>query len=156
MTGEAMRPIISDITQCLELFWTLLCHTGRVTDTRNTKQNNCNIIGTCVMPDWHCHTMFVRGGMGVATTICNQVSLSDIVPDSKVHGANMGPIWDRQDPGGPHVGPMNFAIWGINEMNCVHAAYLNTRQITPEYGQLFLCVIHWKRSSSPLLMTQNI
>ena len=34
------------------------------------------------------------------------------VPDSKVHGANMGPIWGRQDPGGPHVGPMNFAIWG--------------------------------------------
>ena len=32
-------------------------------------------------------------------------------PDSKVHGANMGPIWCRQDPGGPHVGPMNFAIW---------------------------------------------
>ena len=23
-------------------------------------------------------------------------------PDSKVHGANMGPIWGRQDPGGPH------------------------------------------------------
>ena len=33
-----------------------------------------------------------------------------IPPDSKVHGANMGPIWGRQDPGGPHVGPMNFAI----------------------------------------------
>ena len=32
-------------------------------------------------------------------------------PDSKVHGANMGPIWGRQDPGGPHVGPMNFALW---------------------------------------------
>ena len=32
-------------------------------------------------------------------------------PDSKVHGANMGPIWGRKDPGGPHVGPMNFAIW---------------------------------------------
>ena len=32
-------------------------------------------------------------------------------PDSKVHGANMGPIWGRQNPGGPHVGPMNFAIW---------------------------------------------
>ena len=32
-------------------------------------------------------------------------------PNSKVHGANMGPIWDRQGPGGPHVGPMNFAIW---------------------------------------------
>ena len=32
-------------------------------------------------------------------------------PDSKVHGANMGPIWGRQDPGGTHVGPMNLAIW---------------------------------------------
>ena len=33
-------------------------------------------------------------------------------PDSKVHGANMMPIWGRQDPGGPHVGGhMNFAIW---------------------------------------------
>ena len=32
------------------------------------------------------------------------------IPDIKVHGANMGPIWGRQDPGGPHIGPMNFAI----------------------------------------------
>ena len=36
---------------------------------------------------------------------------SSTFPDSKVHGANMGTIWVRQDPGGPHVGPMNFAIW---------------------------------------------
>ena len=36
-------------------------------------------------------------------------------PDSKVHGANMGPIWGRQDPGGAHVGPMNFAIWEAAE-----------------------------------------
>ena len=34
-------------------------------------------------------------------------------PDSKVHGAIMGPIWDRQDLGGPHIGPMNFAIWEL-------------------------------------------
>ena len=27
--------------------------------------------------------------------------------------ANMGPIWGRQDPGGPHVGPMNFVIWVV-------------------------------------------
>ena len=31
--------------------------------------------------------------------------------DSKVHGAKMGPISGQQDPGGPHVGPMNFVIW---------------------------------------------
>ena len=34
-------------------------------------------------------------------------------PDSKVHGANMGPMWGRQDPGGPHIGPKNLAIWGV-------------------------------------------
>ena len=34
-------------------------------------------------------------------------------PDSKLHGANMGPIWGRQDPGGPHIGPMNFTIWEL-------------------------------------------
>ena len=38
---------------------------------------------------------------------------SQTYPDSKVHGANMGPTWGRQGPGGPHVGPMNFAIWGV-------------------------------------------
>ena len=25
----------------------------------------------------------------------------------------MEPILDRQDPGGPHVGPMNLAIWEL-------------------------------------------
>ena len=30
---------------------------------------------------------------------------------AKFHGANMGPIWGRQEPDGPHAGPMNFAIW---------------------------------------------
>ena len=43
-----------------------------------------------------------------------QTSYSDLnktkdYPDNKAHGANMEPIWGRQDPGGPHVGPMNFA-----------------------------------------------
>ena len=32
--------------------------------------------------------------------------------DSKLHGANMGHIWGRRDPGGPHVGPMNFCYLG--------------------------------------------
>ena len=36
-----------------------------------------------------------------------------VSPDSKVHGANMEPIWGRQNPGGPHVGPMNFAVWEV-------------------------------------------
>ena len=36
-----------------------------------------------------------------------------LIPDSKFHGANMGPIWGRQSPGGPNVGPMNLAVWDV-------------------------------------------
>ena len=35
------------------------------------------------------------------------------LPDSKIHGVNMGPIWGRQDPGGPHVGPMDLVLWAV-------------------------------------------
>ena len=52
-------------------------------------------------------------------------------PDSKVHGANMGPIWGRRDPGGPHVGPMNFALW-VNMRICLHfLSLMNTEVAEP-------------------------
>ena len=35
------------------------------------------------------------------------------IPDSNIHGANMVPTWGRQDPGWPHVGHTNLAIWDI-------------------------------------------
>ena len=41
------------------------------------------------------------------TNVCNAATDTD----SKVHGANMGPAWVLSAPDGPHVGPMNFAIW---------------------------------------------
>ena len=44
-------------------------------------------------------------------------------PNSKIHGAIMGPIWGRQEPGGPHVGPMNFAIWVIQGQTIVSIPY---------------------------------
>ena len=45
-------------------------------------------------------------------------------PDSKVHGANMGPIWGRQDPVGPHVDPINFAIWEVSHLSLeIHNIY---------------------------------
>ena len=37
-------------------------------------------------------------------------SLSKRDPEGKVHRANIGPIWGRQDPSGPHAGPMNFCL----------------------------------------------
>ena len=35
----------------------------------------------------------------------------------------MGPIWGRQDPGGPHVDPMNFAIWDETYDNILEELY---------------------------------
>ena len=32
------------------------------------------------------------------------------IPESKSHGANMGPTWVLSAPDGPHVGPMNIGI----------------------------------------------
>ena len=48
--------------------------------------------------------------------------------ESKVHVANMGPIWGRQVPGGPHVGHMNLAIWG--KLNQIIYG-ISTRKLTP-------------------------
>ena len=69
-------------------------------------------------------------------------------PDSKVHGANMGPILGRQDPGGPHVGPTNFAIWvmlherhsignhwQINVCSCLFMLTTHTKKSTRDYHQ---------------------
>ena len=40
-------------------------------------------------------------------------SLNHNTPDSKIHGANMGPTWVLSAPGEPHVGPMDLAIRDI-------------------------------------------
>ena len=39
-------------------------------------------------------------------------------PDSKVHGANMGPTWVLSAPDGPHVGPLNLAIRVVYVTSC--------------------------------------
>ena len=55
--------------------------------------------------------------MSVGDKLSGNLNLICItLPDSKAHGANMGPIWDRQDPGGPHAGPMNYAIWAVYKL----------------------------------------
>ena len=39
-----------------------------------------------------------------------QLSWTWYNPDSKVHGANVGPTWVMSAPDGPHGGPVNLAI----------------------------------------------
>ena len=39
------------------------------------------------------------------------------IPDSKVHGVDIGPTWVLSAPDGPNVGPMNLAIRDIDMHN---------------------------------------
>ena len=48
------------------------------------------------------------------------ISSCKVLPDSKVHGANMGSIWGREDPGGPHADPMNLATWAGMELSYIY------------------------------------
>ena len=69
-------------------------------------------------------------------------------PDSKVHGTNMGPIWGQQDPDGPHVGPMNFAICvqsmkpGLVLMCPTYLTYCKTI-VSTVTGSCILLQIYW-------------
>ena len=56
-------------------------------------------------------------------------------PDSKVHGANMGPTWVLASPGGPHVGPMNLVIRVCKPVFLVRAFLLNVPHLTLAGGQ---------------------
>ena len=62
--------------------------------------------------------------------------LRNSIPDSKVHGANMGSIWGRQNPGGPHVGPMNFVIWDRFYSSCTISNC--SKQICVYFQQIYL------------------
>ena len=42
------------------------------------------------------------------------------IPDSKVHGAKMGPTWVLSAPDGSHVGPMNLAVRVASFWDVVH------------------------------------
>ena len=55
-------------------------------------------------------------------------------PESKVHGANMGPNWGRQDLGGPHIGPMTFAIWDGFGFWCSAWMFVTRCSLAAPYG----------------------
>ena len=48
---------------------------------------------------------FIEAGRRMYASANCVIISSGNYPDNKVHGANMGPIWGRQDPGGPMLAP---------------------------------------------------
>ena len=71
--------------------------------------------------------------------------------DTKVHGANMGAIWGRQDPGGPHVGPMNFVIWVFWLTDIIHWAIPVATTVPP-----FTLSHHGNGSASTLPSSRDL
>ena len=49
--------------------------------------------------------------MEIQAIMRKNLSVKDLLPDSKLHGTNMGPIWRRQTPSGPHIGPIRAVIY---------------------------------------------
>ena len=53
----------------------------------------------------------------------------------------MGPIWGRQDPDGPHVGPMNFVFWaGKIQKDFPFCGWLVSCVLLPEHTTLNFAV----------------
>ena len=76
--------------------------------------NELNIDQMASIPSWiQGNSRWQDGESAVCSLWCAEQfgGIMKTYTDSKVHGANMGPIWGCRDTGGSHVGPMNFAIW---------------------------------------------
>ena len=74
--------------------------------------------------------------------LCLQMS-----PDSKVHGANMGPTWVLSAPDGPHVGPTNLGIRVLTLNGARTSAdnpYLPKERITSTACGIYLLKKHTK------------
>ena len=73
-----------------------------------------------------------------------------ISPDSKVHGGKIGPSWDQQDPGEPHVGPVNFAFL-VNIEMAPRKIYL----ISQFWSVGFCCMIRLLVVTYPLVTCRS-
>ena len=79
----------------------------RYRDSRQTNVVFIDRVSTSLRETITMESTFIHSPDLVQTTM----PASNDNQDNKVYGANMGPIWGRQDPGGPHVDPMNLVIW---------------------------------------------
>ena len=78
-----------------------------------TLQHYCQSSRQRHATDWQNYDIFNSRYLSTNqfTVKLDQHAVNFNYPDITVHRANVGPIWGRQEPGGPHDGPMNFAIW---------------------------------------------
>ena len=83
--------------------------------------------------------------------VWSQRRLEHVDPDSKVHGANMGPTWVLLAPDGPHVGPMNLVISG----RYLPWLLMSCKQPVHQQPSVWLC-LHGIFPLSPMINTNVI
>ena len=64
------------------------------------------------------------------------------IPDSKVHGTNMGPIWVLSAPDGPHVGPMDVTIWDV-DVFYYGLCRFHTKIVFSDIGNPIMNLLYW-------------
>ena len=78
----------------------------------NDHRNTCSILNSAysmvLLEQWCTKSHFIK----MTRHKCSQWDVDSLktIPNSKVHGASMGPTWVLWDPDGPHGGPMNLVI----------------------------------------------
>ena len=89
---------------------------------------------------WH----FLPLNPSLTSKACRHHRRRDLVscmyPDSKAHGANMGPTWVLSAPDGPHVGPMNLAIRVCNSRFIHINTQTNSTGMNPEASLQDICL----------------
>ena len=90
---------------------------------RETVTNISMTSSSPLSSEWSIHNSMLFASQ-VVTTIGKSCGIRDVIsqsrerqqgsPDSKVHGAIMGPNWALSAPDGSHVGPMDLAIRGLS------------------------------------------
>ena len=93
--------------------------------------------------------------IGFKTVICYF-----IIPDSEVHGDNMGPTWVLSAPDGSHVGPMNLAIRGCIrslwwDLYCVPCGNLHVKTVACSRWLYQLAHSHWNLDTHLLKKVQD-
>ena len=112
--------ILYEKTLCCTMLKQVSC---MLTSSIWVRSRNCDCLVT-----WFCYQLITKPGNKTAAVpwpdpyqvrssrlgavyVPQNIYTSINFSDSKVHGANMGLTWVLSSPDGPHVGPMNLAIW---------------------------------------------
>ena len=116
------RALVSLIVRPLIRYWIGLKFPRFCPDPVTTMAQHIYSISHEICPSWLtwwycvCWCLFIPLALynllGISASLTQQslVLVTYSSPDSKVHGAHMGPTWVLSAPDGPHVGPMDLAI----------------------------------------------